>query len=159
MNRKLCLVLAGIMTVSTLAGCGSSKKTGTSLDIQYNVDDYVTLCKYDGMKVTVTGNYATDDAAVQSYLQETIDSIAPYVKDDSKTTVAADSIVNVDYVGKKDGKAFDGGSASGVNINIATNSDAVKGTGYIEGFASGLVGHNVGESVDCPVTFPAEYVK
>ena len=157
MNRKLCLVLAGIMTMSTLAGCGISKKTGTSLDIKYNVDDYVTLCKYEGINVTVKGNYETNDAAVQSYLQQTIDSVAPYVKDDSKTTVAADSIVNADYVGKIDGKAFDGGSASGVNINVATNSDAIKGTGYIQGFSAGLVGHNVGESVDCPVTFPTDY--
>lgn len=157
MKKKLYLVLAGIMALSTLAGCGSTKKTGTSLDIKYKVDDYVTLCKYEGLKVTVNGNYATDDAAVQSYLQETIDSIAPYVKDDSKTTVAADSVVNVDYVGKQDGKAFDGGSASGVNVNVATNTDAVQGTGYIEGFSSGLIGHKVGETVDCPVTFPADY--
>ncbi|MCR5452269.1 MAG: FKBP-type peptidyl-prolyl cis-trans isomerase, partial [Lachnospiraceae bacterium] len=72
-------------------------------------------------------------------------------------TVKKNSIVNVDYEGKKDGVAFSGGTAQDVTIDVKNNMDAVNGTPYIDGFTDGLVGAKVGDSVDCPVTFPENY--
>lgn len=135
----------------TLSGCG----TKTSMDIDYDVDDYVTLGQYEGLEVTID-NYEVTEEKIRAAEEEMISSTVPYIKSD-ETVVSADSIVNVDYVGKKDGVAFDGGTASSVNIDVAGNADADQGTGYIDGFTSALVGATVGTTVDADVTFPENY--
>lgn len=141
----LCLA-AGL----SLLSCGKPK---TSMDIKYKVSDYVTLYKnYRNLKVTISGDYTTESA-----LQRMLDNAGSYVRDDSQTTVAEDSIVNVDYVGKLDGTAFDGGTAKDQNIDVKNNCAAGSGSAYIDGFTSGLVGAQVGSTVDCPVTFPENY--
>lgn len=68
----------------------------------------------------------------------------------NQETVTETSVVNIDYEGKKDGVAFDGGTAQGQQLDIANNN-------YIEGFASSIVGMKVGETKDCPMTFPEDY--
>ncbi len=58
--------------------------------------------------------------------------------------------VQIDFTGKIDGKAFDGG--------IGENYVFVVGEGgFIDGFESQLVGHKNGERFDITVTFPADY--
>ncbi len=58
--------------------------------------------------------------------------------------------VNIDFVGKVDGEAFDGGTAEG--------SDVVLGSGsMIPGFEDGIVGMKVGEEKVIDVTFPEDY--
>ena len=64
--------------------------------------------------------------------------------------VALGDTANIDYVGKKDGVAFDGGTDSGYNLGIGSGS-------FIEGFEEGLVGVKPGETVDLNLTFPENY--
>ncbi len=59
--------------------------------------------------------------------------------------------VNIDYVGKLDGVAFNGGTATNQNVWITDDN------GYIPGFADGIVGHRTGDTFDVDVTFPADY--
>lgn len=69
----------------------------------------------------------------------------------SGTQVAknGDTVV-IDYVGKIDGEAFNGGTAE--------NQTLVLGSGqYIDGFEEQIVGHKVGETFDINVTFPDDY--
>lgn len=146
------VLLAGVLATG-LGACGKkTEKKSTADPEDYDPAEYVTLPDYKGLAVTVSGDYSTEAA-----LDELIRENAPYTRDDSATTVASDSIVNVDYVGKVDGTAFDGGSATDQTIDVQNNSDATSGTGYIDGFTAGLVGAAVGSTVDCPVTFPADY--
>ena len=57
--------------------------------------------------------------------------------------------VNIDYVGKIDGKEFEGGSG---------NYDLVIGSGaFIEGFEDGLIGAKKGEKLDLNLKFPENY--
>lgn len=58
--------------------------------------------------------------------------------------------VNIDFVGKKDGEAFDGGSAEGHNLVLGSNS-------MIPGFEDGLVGAKSGEEKVLNLTFPEDY--
>ncbi len=58
--------------------------------------------------------------------------------------------VNIDYVGKMDGKEFDGGSAEGYDLSLGSGT-------FIEGFEDGLVGHKAGDSVTLNLTFPEDY--
>lgn len=58
--------------------------------------------------------------------------------------------VNIDFVGKKDGEAFDGGTSSGYVLTIGSNT-------FIPGFEPAIVGHKTGEKFDVPLTFPKDY--
>lgn len=66
-------------------------------------------------------------------------------------TAALGDTVSIDYVGKLNGTAFDGGSAKDARITVAPD------TGYIPGFCEGVAGHAVGETFDVTVTFPETY--
>ncbi|NNC54715.1 MAG: trigger factor, partial [Pseudomonadales bacterium] len=58
--------------------------------------------------------------------------------------------LNIDFRGTRDGEAFDGGTADGV--------DLVLGSGQmIAGFESGLVGAKVGDQRKLALTFPDDY--
>jgi len=56
----------------------------------------------------------------------------------------------IDFVGKKDGKAFDGGSAKDYKLTLGSQT-------FIPGFEDGVVGHESGDKFDLPLTFPKDY--
>lgn len=58
--------------------------------------------------------------------------------------------VIIDFVGKKDGVAFDGGTGTDYALKLGSNS-------FIPGFEEGIIGKKPGETFDLPLTFPAEY--
>ncbi len=58
--------------------------------------------------------------------------------------------VIVDFTGRIDGEAFEGGTAEGISVEIGSNS-------FIPGFEPQLVGAKVGESRKVSVTFPENY--
>ncbi len=76
----------------------------------------------------------------------------PLMQDVSRPAQNGD-IVNIDYCGKLNGVAFEGGTATDVQLFLWDYYD----TGYIPGFAAGIVGHSIGETFDVNVTFPESY--
>lgn len=58
--------------------------------------------------------------------------------------------VNIDFAGRKDGEAFEGGTAEGSTLVIGSNR-------MIPGFEDAIVGMNIGEEKVVPLTFPADY--
>lgn len=56
----------------------------------------------------------------------------------------------IDFVGKKDGVAFDGGSAKDYTLALGSGT-------FIPGFEDGIVGHEVGDKFDLKLTFPKDY--
>ncbi|MFT3931351.1 MAG: trigger factor [Spongiibacteraceae bacterium] len=58
--------------------------------------------------------------------------------------------VNIDFVGRKDGEAFDGGTAQGSSLVLGSNR-------MIPGFEDAIVGMNAGDEKVVPLTFPADY--
>ena len=58
--------------------------------------------------------------------------------------------VTIDFLGKVDGEAFEGGAAEDYPLVLGSNS-------FIPGFEAQLVGVKVGEEVEVNATFPAEY--
>ena len=75
----------------------------------------------------------------------------PKIENASRPTQSGDC-VNIDYCGKLDGVAFEGGTATNVALFISDYKN-----GYIPGFTDGIIGHEVGETFDVPVTFPENY--
>lgn len=58
--------------------------------------------------------------------------------------------VVVDFVGKKDDVAFDGGTATDYTLKIGAKQ-------FIDGFEEGIIGHKAGDEFDLTLTFPKEY--
>ena len=58
--------------------------------------------------------------------------------------------VIIDFVGKKDGEPFKGGSAKDYALVLGSNS-------FIPGFEDGIVGHEPGDKFDLKLTFPKDY--
>ncbi len=56
----------------------------------------------------------------------------------------------IDFVGKKDDVAFDGGTGTDYALTLGSNS-------FIPGFEEALVGHKAGDTLDVPLSFPADY--
>lgn len=153
--KKKALILSMILGAFIMTSCGIPK---SSIDVEYNVDNYVTLAKnYKNIPVTIQGKFTIDEEMEKTALENLIKSAAPYREDPTKKVVEKDSVVNVDYVGKVDGKEFKGGSAKGVSVDVSSNSDAVQGTSYIEGFSKGLIGKSKGDKATSQVTFPKNY--
>lgn len=56
----------------------------------------------------------------------------------------------IDFVGKKDGVVFDGGTGSDYPLVLGSGQ-------FIPGFEEGVVGRKAGETFDLDLTFPADY--
>lgn len=160
MKKKLfVLLLAGCMVLSMTA-CGSEETEEPAETTEESTVEEITevdtsalgtstlteLGEYKGLTYTSMDTTVTDEE-VEAEVQYMLS--VSYTKD-PKEVVTETSYVNIDYVGKKDGVAFDGGTASGQELSI-------ENSGYIEGFAESIVGMKVGETKDCPMTFPEDY--
>jgi len=67
------------------------------------------------------------------------------------TRAAADGDqVTVDFEGKLDGEAFQGGKGEGVSFEVGTGQ-------FLPDLEKGMVGHSVGESFTVDVSFPEDY--
>ncbi|MBR2709678.1 trigger factor [Candidatus Saccharibacteria bacterium] len=58
--------------------------------------------------------------------------------------------VVIDFTGKKDGKAFQGGTAKDYKLVLGSHT-------FIPGFEEGIVGHEVGDKFNLDITFPKDY--
>ena len=163
-----------LMTVLCLAivlgvtGCGKEQtegdagaktsdadaKSGSVSAADYDIDKYVTLGDYEGLEVSVPVYNFTDqdvETEMQGEAEYYINSTGAYeYKPLDKDTVEDGDIVNIDYVGTKEGVAFEGGTAQGAHLTIGSGQ-------FIDGFESGLIGHKVGEKVSLNLTFPEQY--
>ena len=59
-------------------------------------------------------------------------------------------VAMIDFIGRIDDEAFEGGTAEGHSLELGSNS-------FIPGFEEGLVGAKPGTTIDVPVTFPEDY--
>ncbi len=109
-----------------------------------DIDKYVTLGDYKKMKVTATRPKVSEDG-IEDYINSRL-----LVGTITNRPIKKGDVADIDYVGKKDGVAFEGGTASGYKLSIGSG-------GFIPGFEDGLVGVNVGETVDLNLTFPENY--
>ena len=108
-------------------------------------DKYVTIPDYASMTVKAVKPEVTDEK-IESYINMEILAICPV----TDRAVENGDAVLIDYVGKKDDVAFEGGTAEGYVLNIGTGT-------FIPGFEEGLIGVMPGETVDLNLTFPKDY--
>ena len=111
-------------------------------------DKYIKLGEYKGLTYTKEKSKVTAKE-VKADIDNRIAAKAT-TKDSKKGTVADGDNVNISYVGKIDGKKFDGGTAENQTLTIGSGA-------YIDGFEEGLVGKEVGDTVTLDLTFPKDY--
>ena len=148
MKRALAIVMSVTMMAAMLIGCDSTAETNLS---NTKLEKYVTsIPEYKGMELSATKTEITDEY-IESYIVFIL-SQYPVYEEVTGRAVQDGDIANIDYEGKKDGVAFEGGTAQGYNLTIGSGS-------FIDGFEDGLIGVNVGETVDLNLTFPENYAK
>ncbi len=111
-----------------------------------DIEEYITLADYKSMKVSAV-RPAVDDETVTQYIDSEL-----LVGKITDRAVEEGDVADIDFVGKKDGVAFEGGTAAGYMLTIGSG-------GFIPGFEEGLVGVMPGETVDLNLTFPENYKK
>lgn len=156
MKKAIALTLTLAMAV-TMAGCGKNQKgTVTSASGKKISTDLIKgsikLADYKGLEV-----YEDEIKVEDTEVQSQIDNLLKEKQDSNVVTkgkVVESDTVNIDYTGtiKLNGEdfEFDGGSATNYDLDIDNSQ-------FIDGFAEGLVGHEVGEEVTLNLKFPKDY--
>lgn len=107
----------------------------------------ITLGDYKKLGVTVSKSKVTEKD-VSEVLERMRDGMSEK-KDVERAAKDGDEVL-IDFIGKKNGVAFDGGTAQDYDLKIGSNS-------FIPGFEEGIVGKIVGETFDLELKFPKEY--
>ncbi len=146
MKKLLKLTLLFGMSLVFAVGCSAAPFELTSADLSR----YVTLGDYKALEVTVSPKEEVTDEDVQAEYDSKAQEIQEGGEPITEGTVKDGDTVNIDYEGKKDGVPFDGGTAQGYDLTIGSGT-------FIPGFEEGLIGVNVGDTVDLDLTFPEDY--
>ncbi len=144
MKKKFLVLVACICMMIGMTACGA----GVSYD-GLDLDEYIKVGKYKGLEVADFTVEITDED-IRTQIDSELEAAASSEELAEGTAIADGDTVNIDYVGKKDGKKFDGGSAEGYDLVIGSDS-------FIDGFEDGLIGKKVGEKAKLNLTFPEDY--
>ena len=106
----------------------------------YKALDYVELGEYKGLTVEVEPTAVSDDEVLKQIRANAGSDILEEV---TEGTVEEGDTANIDYEGKLDGEAFEGGTAKDTDLEIGSGT-------FIPGFEDGLVGVKIGDTVDLP---------
>ena len=108
----------------------------------------VQISSYTGIKINQY-EYTVTDADVDKDIDATRERIAEKVEVTDRPAQMKD-VVNIDFVGKVDGKEFEGGSAKGYDLTLGSHQ-------FIAGFEEQVVGMKPGETKDLNLSFPDDY--
>lgn len=106
----------------------------------------VKLCDLTGITVETSPKLTVDEDMVNSQ----IDYLRKNYLTETEDAAKEGDTVNIDFVGKMDGEAFNGGSGTGYDLVLGSGS-------FIDGFEDQLIGAKKGEKLEVNVTFPESY--
>ncbi|MDA9998452.1 trigger factor [Planktomarina temperata] len=126
-------------------------KEGDDIHVEMSYEALPTIPEVDLKKIKLDKMIAkADEASVDEALANLAETAQDFA-DRKKGTKSKDGDqVTIDFLGRVDGEAFEGGAAEDYPLVLGSNS-------FIPGFEAQLVGVKVGEEVEVNVTFPAEY--
>lgn len=122
---------------------------GVTFAVVVTLRPEVTLGEYKGLTVEKTQPQQVTDADVDAEIQRLRERNARYIEVTDRPVQEGDE-VNLDYCGKIDGVAFEGGTAQKQTLVIGSHT-------FIPGFEEQIVGMNLEETKDIQVTFPEDY--
>jgi len=148
MKKKITAFTALLVVLVLLAGCAKSSER----PFNYDLSKYITLGKYVGIEYTYSVEDVTAEAVEKFINAELKEKGYGEEKEITNRAVENGDIVNIDFEGKLNGEAFEGGSSKGHDLTIGSGT-------FIEGFEDGLVGAKIGETRDLNLKFPEDYGK
>jgi len=143
---KKIICLSIIISMLLLTACGSDVNLYEGLDLS----NYLKVGEYKGVKAEKV-EVKVEKSEIGDAIVEALKAATKEVELSKGDEVKTGDTVNIDYVGKVDGKKFEGGSAKGQELSLGSGT-------YIDGFEEGLVGHKVGEkNIELALAFPPNY--
>ena len=126
-------------------------KEGDDIHVEMSYEALPTIPEVDLKKIKLEKMIAkADEASVDEALANLAETAQDFAERKKGTKAKDGDQVTIDFLGKVDGEAFDGGAAEDYPLVLGSNS-------FIPGFEAQLVGVKLGEEVEVNVTFPAEY--
>lgn len=140
-NEKSPLVMPSVNVTKYVPGEMAEYTATADIIPEVKLGDYKKLgVKKEEVKVSEKDIKGVLDNLASSFAEKKVVKRAAKLGDE----------VIIDFVGKKDGKAFDGGSAKDYRLVLGSKT-------FIPGFEDGIVGHESGDKFDLPLTFPKDY--
>lgn len=130
---------------------GEEWKPGDDVQVEMSYEALPEIPELDLKSISLERLVAkVEDDAIDEALSNLAETSQDF-EDRGKTAKSKDGDqVTLDFVGKVDDVAFEGGSAEDYPLVLGSNS-------FIPGFEDQLVGTKVGQELDVEVTFPEEY--
>lgn len=140
-----------------LAGCGNNTNN-TSNTNTFNrsegLDDNgywkgITASEY--VKLPDLSSVKVKQSDIDTHIRSFLDAY-PDTKQVKDRAVKDGDTINIDFVGKIDGKEFEGGSTKGQGTDVTIGKDT-----FIDNMLERMVGHMPGETFDMNAKFPESY--
>lgn len=147
MKKKLLAVMLTAVLSLGLMACGNTDDLKYLKD--FDVTKYVELGDYMGLEVDLTEPEVSEEQ-IETYISTVLSYYPTVTEVTDRTDVREGDTVNLDYEGKKDGVAFEGGTAQGASLTIGSGR-------FIDGFEEGMIGMEIGEIRDLNLKFPDNY--
>lgn len=157
MKKYVRLTLCGMAAVMLASGCSKKEETpqeettAAESAAEEEITDKGSITKlgeYKGVEVTRMSVEVTDEE-LDNRIQSILNANPERIEITDRAAQNGD-FVNIDYVGMKDGEAFDGGTAEGYDLELGSDT-------FIDGFEDGLVGAKTGDELSLNLTFPENY--
>lgn len=150
MNKKLLLtIVVGcvLIALACILFKGSDDKEKVD-NTEKKVSKLVKVGKYEGLTIEKVDPIKVTDEDVEAAIRTDLQTLDKSVSVNGPAQEG--DTVTMNYVGKIDGVAFEGGTAEDAELTLGSNT-------YIDGFEDAIIGHSVGETFDINVTFPENY--
>ena len=118
------------------------------VEVSVEVKPEVVLGDYKGLEIEAVPDEVSDEM-IENEIDKQRHLNARHINIDDRAAEDGDK-VNIDFEGKVDGEAFEGGSAEDQELELGSGS-------FIPGFEEAIVGHEIGETFDIDVKFPEDY--
>jgi trigger factor len=121
---------------------------GLVMEARFALKPEVKLGEFKGIEAYRPA-VEVSEADIDAKIKEAQDKVARQLPVTDRALEKGDT-VTIDYIGKKDDIAFEGGTAEDFDLELGSNT-------FIPGFEDGIVGKNVGDEFDLKLKFPEEY--
>ena len=140
-NEKSPLAIPNVNVTKYVPGEMAEYTAEADILPEIKLGDYKNL----GVKLE---KYTATEKDIKQVLDNIVNSFSEKkaIKRAAKDT---DEVI-IDFVGKKDDKAFDGGSAKDYHLTLGSKT-------FIPGFEEGIIGHEPGDKFNLELTFPKDY--
>lgn len=149
MKKRIMALFLAMAMVVVATGCGKGYKVGDKGEV-YN--DYVKIKKWKELEVERVDPTPVTDEDVNMSIENDLQTLTSYVEVKDRGAQNGDQ-VTIDYVGKVEGKEFQGGTDSDYTFILGEVGPGK----MLEDFQKGIVGHKAGEAFEVAFTFPKDY--